>query len=385
MPNQSSGECSDDDQSGYGIRLDVGSVYDAVVFGGGPAGAAAALELTRRGATVILLERSRYDLRRVGETLSPEAAGWLVRLGLGNAVPARHGLPSPGVVAAWDSDEPVETDFLFAARGHGWHVDRTRFDADLVDAAEAAGAQVFRGARPRDFRRAGHGWRVNVEIGGRGVELSARWLLDATGRAGWLTRRLGVKPDLTDPLIAVVARFDHAIGPDRRLLVEAVLGGWWYLAPLPDARGVAVFLTDADLLRPEGAVSAWKRGLSASRLIHERLGEGRPAEVRVVAAGTRWTGTVAGPGWLAIGDSTLAHDPLTGSGVGQALAAGWEGAAAVASTDDGDADAIPEYQRSAEAKFGEYIRQCRAMYRRAARWPTDPFWSRRLAAGDHSV
>src|SRR5690348_6454788 len=55
--------------------------YDLIVIGGGPAGAAAAITGARRGARVLLLERSRYPRHKVcGEFVSPESLSLLASL-----------------------------------------------------------------------------------------------------------------------------------------------------------------------------------------------------------------------------------------------------------------------------------------------------------------
>ena len=56
--------------------------FDVVVAGGGPAGAVAALELSRRGFRVALIEQSAYDNFRVGETLPPQIRSPLMELGV---------------------------------------------------------------------------------------------------------------------------------------------------------------------------------------------------------------------------------------------------------------------------------------------------------------
>src|SRR5258708_27278818 len=54
--------------------------FDVVVAGGGPAGAVAALHLSRRGVRVALIEKSAYENPRVGETRPPELRRPLIEL-----------------------------------------------------------------------------------------------------------------------------------------------------------------------------------------------------------------------------------------------------------------------------------------------------------------
>ncbi len=131
------------------------SAYDVAVLGGGPAGAATALELARRGRSVVLLEATRFDGPRVGETLPPEANPLLRRLGVWDAFLASGPLESPGIVSVWGSPRPSETDFIANRHGPGWHVDRNAFDALLCAAAADAGADVRTGTRALRCTRVG--------------------------------------------------------------------------------------------------------------------------------------------------------------------------------------------------------------------------------------
>ena len=56
--------------------------YDVAIGGGGPAGTVAALTLARAGYAVAVIETSKYEHPRVGETLPPPTRAVLTRLGL---------------------------------------------------------------------------------------------------------------------------------------------------------------------------------------------------------------------------------------------------------------------------------------------------------------
>ncbi len=55
---------------------------DIAIVGGGPSGAAAALSLARVGLSVSVLERTRYDEVRIGETVAPVIRNPLGELGI---------------------------------------------------------------------------------------------------------------------------------------------------------------------------------------------------------------------------------------------------------------------------------------------------------------
>jgi len=56
--------------------------FDVIVLGAGPAGAAAARRLQQWGCRAALIERSRLDAPRVGESLAPSTQPLLQELGV---------------------------------------------------------------------------------------------------------------------------------------------------------------------------------------------------------------------------------------------------------------------------------------------------------------
>ena len=127
------------------VNATLPSHVEVVVVGGGPAGAVAARMLAQLGVTVALLEAGQR-VPLVGETLPPAVRPVLDRLGLRATVEAEGYLPSVGSWSAWGDAEPWGRDFIFSYFGHGWHLDRRRFDALLREAARAAGARLAVGA-----------------------------------------------------------------------------------------------------------------------------------------------------------------------------------------------------------------------------------------------
>lgn len=66
------------------------TTFDAVVIGGGPAGAVCAVTRVKQGRSVLVLERRALPHFHIGESMLPYMAGLLERLGLVDTV--RFGL-----------------------------------------------------------------------------------------------------------------------------------------------------------------------------------------------------------------------------------------------------------------------------------------------------
>src|SRR5262249_56535538 len=101
--------------------------------------------LARAGAAVVSTVEWGWGAVGLGETLPPSVNPLLRELGLWERFHALRSEPSYQTASAWGAAEPAERSFVFSPHGHGWHVDRARFDHMLAEAAEEAGARVRRG------------------------------------------------------------------------------------------------------------------------------------------------------------------------------------------------------------------------------------------------
>lgn len=339
--------------------------FDVAIAGGGPAAATAGLLLARAGVRTILVDRedaNRGD--KPGETLAPAAKPLLQRLGLWDDLARDGHLPCHGNRSVWGSDGIDEMSFVFSPYGHGWHLDRRRFERRLIARAMEAGAERVSGTSVVALSRSGDRWR----LGCRGAvnEIEASFAIDATGRSSRIARLLGARRIVHDPLVALVAFLESdEADRDSYTLVEAAENGWWYTAPLPSNRLALMFITDPPLDDPSFTLPPQ----TAARV--ERHGYRMTAPPRIVDAGSARLDRFGGDRWLAIGDAAMSLDPLSSHGIASAMHGGMLAAEAVLTGDS------QRYFNAIERMWSGYESMRRGFYAAERRWAGAPFWVNR--------
>jgi flavin-dependent dehydrogenase len=360
-----------------------GTRCDVVVVGAGPAGAATAIGLRRQGLSVTVLERSREPRFRIGETVPADLRPPLERLGAWEGFREQGHLASTGTASAWGSAQLMSSDALMQALGGGWHLDRARFDALLAREAGRQGADVRAGVRLVGIADGDAGeWSVHAAgPGDERATIGASFLVDATGRAATVARRLGARRHCHDRLVCAHAVLEpERPAVDGRSLVESGEDGWWYGTPLPGQRALAGFFTDPGTCRRRAYSSPerWHDALRATRHVFRHLGcPPRPSRIALAASTPHCLDRPAGVDWLAVGDAAASYDPLASAGITLALRSGEEAAAAIALRRDGERAAPARYGRAVQERFTGYLLERRSLYALETRWPASPFWGRR--------
>lgn len=293
--------------------------WDAVVVGGGPAGALAALELARRGVTTLLVERARLPRDKVcGGCVNLHALRTLEQAGLGD-LPARLGAV------------PLKEVHLVAAGRRavlplpgGVVLSRARLDGALVEAAREAGVEVRDGttARHESVDRIGRSLRLETPAG---VErATARVVLDAGGLGSRFGDE-GVAAEVEDG-----ARIGAGTVVDARGLAETPPGrvtlavgepGYVGLARLEDGRlDVACALDPAAVGEAGGPAAVALAVLRANGL--PEPDELNAAEWRGTPRLSRRARALAARRLLVLGDAAGFVEPFTGQGIAWALASG---------------------------------------------------------------
>ncbi len=306
---------------------------DVIILGGGVAGTTAALGLRQHGVQVALIEARPAPQWRIGETLAAEARPVLQALDLWETHLQAGHLPSYGNVSCWGWDAAVDKDFTGNPHGHAWQLDRAVFEHTLSQAAHERGARRCLGASVSRIEWHGDHWSVHAAD----IRLSAPWIIDATGRRALVARRLDVRRQALDSLVAIhaTARSDPTTDRDSRTFIESLPHGWFYTALTPGGRRTLSFQTDAGLLPPS---RQWRSKDWLAQQLREARHLGPLLDPRrcrleddpsLTSAHSGRLERFSGPGWLAIGDAAMSFDPITGHGLLKAMQSALQAAQAI--------------------------------------------------------
>jgi geranylgeranyl reductase family protein len=195
--------------------------YDLIIAGAGPAGSACAITAARAGAMVLLLEKDRFPRHKVcGEFVSPESLRLLEWL-LGAQPFASR--PSIGFARIFSSRKTVSIPISPAAQS----ISRFDLDAELAQAARAAGAQI---QEEMVVQSVEEGPVFNVRTAAK--TFTARAVVNASGRWSKLTQVPAAKNG--DKWIGLKAHFTEN-APSQSVDLYFFRGGYCGVQPVgPD-------------------------------------------------------------------------------------------------------------------------------------------------------
>ena len=358
--------------------------YRVVIIGGGPAGSACALALAQRGvADILMLEAGDYSQFRIGESIPPESWRALQALGIEQAFLQEGHAPCYGSCSYWGSDKRGYNDTLMNPLGHGWHLDRCKFNCFLVTQAHNRGVHVLINAWLTGSAPAvGTGFVLHLALGAQASQRSTRvhadFVVDASGTRAVFARQRGSRKLSTLPLVCLAARFaltDSAKQRSSLTHLEAVEHGWWYGAHVPEAGLLLAFYTDAAtvkaqrLQQPERWMTLLEAAVNSARLLHHTAP--LSGSIWSFPAPSYCLAPLCGAGWLAIGDAASAYDPITSQGISKALANGLLAAETISKQSGSQ-----RFAHSVEVAYQYYLSMRRYLYGLEQRWPDAPFWKK---------
>jgi FADH2-dependent halogenase len=362
--------------------------FEVAVIGGGPGGSSTATALARRGRSVLLLERDRFPRFHIGESQLPWINGVLETLGAHDAV-AKAGFVEKWGASFWEIDGTPASyvDFTAAVETpvpQTFQVPRARFDELLLRHAERSGVVVREGHRAVDAAFDAEGVTLRY-AGPDGLEQTARVaaVVDASGRAGFLARKIGrYQTDAMLQHVSVHAQYEgipraegRAAG-DIRVLTRGDVG-WIWLIPISETVTSVGAVVPQALHRRESKATAdesldhyLRSTPAAPHLLREAR---RMSPARFDADYSYLATRMAGDRWVAVGDAGSFLDPIFSTGVLLAMQGGLEAAEAI--------DAGLRVGDLSARRFARYERVVRRRYHYFRRFVIgfyDPYFRRLL-------
>lgn len=381
--------------------------HDAIVVGGGPAGSSAAKTLAQAGHDVLVLERLRFPRFHIGESMLAYGATLLQRLGVDKEL-RRVGFPVK-LGAEFTADDGTFQRVDFTDQGGGrtqatWQVERSEFDHVLLRHAARHGATVLEESHVNRVLTDDAGRIVGVAFthGKERREARAPMVLDASGRAGLIANQ-HIRARTINPKLRMVAVFKHWANVDERnnpgvegdIQIGSHDDGWVWAIPIrKDKLSVGTVMLPETLQRHDHE-ALYAEHVGRIPRIRQRLGDAAPVtELKGENDFSYFTETVAGDGYLVVGDAGCFVDPIFSAGVFLALATGIRAGELTADVLAGrlaEPRAQSLYSRFYKTGYDSYFRLIYAYYDYGYRigrylkstgvW-VDPRWVARLLGGD---
>lgn len=362
---------------------------DVLIVGGGPAGASAALSLTKyTDLSVTLVEQGNFEQQSVGEQVTKAIFDLLDYLGIDHdVVTGEHSVQGFTHLAAWGSERLIARHSMYNIAGESYQIDRDHFDLSLIEAAAESGTRILPNTKCIDFHQEeSQGWTVICKHQEHGeFQLNAAYVVDATGRKAFVSRQLGLPAVRIDQLVGVGAFLEKGSYQDQQpeVILETVEEGWWYCAPLPGGRLNITLFTDASVVSKNrlGSPENWLAALKKTTHILKKADKGEiHQQLWVRNAFSQLVDTSSRERFVAIGDAAACFDPLSSMGIGFAMTSGIHAADAIRADLEGEGiTQVQSYEAGIRQNFQNFMDIWMDYYNSESRWRESPFWATRKA------
>lgn len=303
--------------------------YDAVIAGGGPAGATAAIAMARAGLSVCVLEKDQHPRFHIGESILPRTTRLLRELCLEADVLRLPHVPKLGAEFGFGNDSNTRSFSFSDGLLPGlpvFNIERSAFDKLLLDTARQAGAEVYEQRPVTRITRLAEG---DAEVATAQGPVTARLLLDASGHGTLVGRALNLRTTFQEPELQKVAYFqhfehvEHPAGPARgHPSIFMSSEGWFWVIGLSETKTSVGFVTRPSFARtldiPPTRLLQW--AIARCPVVRHRMRNATGSPDNIVLADFSYRcRPYAGPGYMMLGDAACFLDPIFSTGVTLAM------------------------------------------------------------------
>jgi flavin-dependent dehydrogenase len=356
------------------------SEYDVIIVGAGVAGLSTAAALSKRGLRVAVIDKGSVNAIKTGECLMADALPIMARLGLSEAFLAAKHQSLQSYQVAWGEQDMFERHLLTSPTGAGWIVNRPIFDGMLVDhCVENQVILYWRSALEHLEKTATNQWQLSIK-GVQATNLTARFVIDGSGRSRALTQRLGINKQRLDKMVASCCHVNSECElSSASATIASDQHGWWYYAKFSPHQGSLAYFTDSDLPLPAHGkdllAAATKHNILAPLLTDANA---VTETFKRCGADSSALQSCVGDGWLAIGDAAYSFDPLSSYGMTSALASAFYASQALLRYFADQPQYLQTYQQLCQNNFMTYLAKRQQEYQKVDP-ATSVFWQRRHA------
>ncbi len=297
--------------------------HDIGIIGGGPGGSTLASYLRQKGYDVALFEKEAFPRFRIGESLLPCSMQILKETGVYSKIDSGKYIRKFG--ARFIDHRTNETilfnfgDSPFEDHRMAFEVERSKFDADLLEHTKELGTHVYQPVRVDDIEEKDDHILVKTDQ----ETFRVKYLADASGRIAVIGNKKKMRQPNTD-LINNIGIFSHYTGVKRDEGIRAgdiiisVLPNqaWAWTIPFACGKTSVGIVTNSKLIPKETNFEQYLTTmLDSTPVFRDMMKDAvRVADVQAYSNYSHTCESMIGNRWLQVGDAAAFLDPIFSSG-----------------------------------------------------------------------